>query len=90
MVDAGDDSGESSEKLIIQLNAEDCAGIISRLCEFVDDRTCHAIALHASRPLPHVRSRHDTQSHMLADIQHMSSPWPSVHIRHVIRRYDTI
>ena len=90
MVDAGDDSGDSTEKLIIQMGAEDCAGLISRLCEFVDDRTCHVIAQHVSRPLPSVHNRHDAQSHMLSDIQHMSSLWPSVHIRHVARRYNTI
>ena len=90
MVDAGDDSGDSTEKLIIQMGADDCAGLISRLCEFVDDRTCHVIAQHVSRPLPSVHNRHDAQSHMLSDIQHMSRPLPSVHIRHVARRYNTI
>ena len=42
MVYAGDDSGDSTEKLIIQVSADDCTDIISRLCDFVDERTCHA------------------------------------------------
>ena len=64
MVDAGDDSGDSTEKLIIQVDADDCTDIISRLCDFVDERTCHAMALHISRPLPSVQIRHDAHSHM--------------------------
>ena len=48
MVDAGDDSGESTEKLIIQVDADDCTDVISRLCDFVDDRTCHAVCCRLS------------------------------------------
>ena len=52
-MDAGDDSGETTEKLIVNINvdAENEADLFARVCDFLDNNNCHSGKIYVGRNL---------------------------------------